>query len=85
MRGYTYSMTTTQNIENEWNAIVEAACDDRNVKGFGESAMYRAMISASENADYTAQEVGFEVNSERWCRVAVTGYEEMFNVYSEGM
>lgn len=70
-------------IENEWNAITEAAYADRAVKSFGESAMFRAMISASENADMTAAEMKFEVNSERWHRVAVTGYEELLPVYAE--
>lgn len=70
-------------IENEWNAIAEAAYADRAAKGFGQSAAFRAMISASENADMTAVEMKFEVNSERWHRVAVTGYEELLPVYVE--
>ena len=72
-------MSMTQ-IENEWNAITEAAYVDRGVKPFGESAMFYAMISASENADMTATEEGFEVHSERWYGVALRGYEELLSV-----
>lgn len=61
----------------EWNKVVGDAYADWYAKGVGESAMFRSMTSASENADMTAQEQGFEVHSDRWYIVALNGYEEL--------
>ena len=58
--------------QSEWEALGEA----RRAGGMTREQVICYGL-ADENADMTAAEVGFELGSERWYKVALSGYESL--------